>query len=143
MPGFVYLFARNGLHKIGRSKKPAVRLTQCARGGTVVHLIPSENPCQVEKALHARLASSCVRGEWFRLSKEDIASICQLGRVDAADELPSELYASGETETVRVKGDLMEMMRFVSACTGRSITSIINGAVRPRLLKDHRDLRSP
>lgn len=93
MPGFVYLFRWAHLHKIGHSGNPQARLGQVAPCGSIVHLIESENPCQVERALHLRFASLHVRSEWFELSDEDVDLICQVARADAADDLPTVLLA--------------------------------------------------
>ena len=76
--GFVYLMKniRNELYKIGFSTKPNVRertlqseepeiALVCCREGTVAH----------EHALHAKYHDKRVRGEWFRLSLNDVLEI--------------------------------------------------------------------
>lgn len=93
MPGFVYLFRKGDLHKIGQSANPEARLEQVARGGLIVHLIESANPRSVERMLHWRFNAARVRGEWFRLAESEVRDVCRVLRADAATDLPEGLQA--------------------------------------------------
>ncbi len=148
--GFVYLFARGDLHKIGASASPRQRLLTAAKGGTVVHLIPSAARYKVEAALLRRFAAQREGPgkEWFRLSGEDVAAILALGRVDTPDELPENLRPPGGTETVRVAADIMEMLRQIRFHTrdhrGKrpTLTALLDSMLRPVVKQALAELRA-
>lgn len=76
--GYVYLMknSRNGLIKIGFSKDPKVREATLQSEEPEVSLIFSEvGTMEYEAELHARFSDKRIRGEWFRLSCEEICSI--------------------------------------------------------------------
>lgn len=69
----VYVIAdESGLAKIGRGADPWERLKnmQTATPQKLALLALIEGGAEVEQTLHARFASSRVRGEWFRLTPE-------------------------------------------------------------------------
>lgn len=91
---YVYLFKKDDTYKIGFSKNPDARLLAVAPAGSaqVIHTFPSARPREVEKTLHRRFGDKHIEGEWFRLAQEDVDAICRLGRTDAAEELPPDLF---------------------------------------------------
>ncbi|MBA2705837.1 MAG: GIY-YIG nuclease family protein [Blastocatellia bacterium] len=80
--GYVYLI-RNpaGLVKIGRSQNPNIRLRSLMTGSVdkleLLHTIECQHPHAIERALHRTYSGKRVRGEWFKLTDEDIESIKQ------------------------------------------------------------------
>lgn len=81
--GYVYLMRNEeGLHKIGFSKDPDVRLrTVAAQEGQSVELvcqIPSLDMRALERDLHLQFNHLRVRGEWFYLSEGDTAYLLRL-----------------------------------------------------------------
>jgi len=82
--GFVYLCRnnRNGLTKIGFSKVPDFReSTLQSEEPDVAMLCQMRGTMADEKNLHKLYAKHRVRGEWFRLSQEDINLIAVVATV--------------------------------------------------------------
>lgn len=85
-PGYVYLIKSSTGHwKIGRSKNPKDRLKTF---GVILpfevqyeHLIPADDMCKAESALHEKYAEKRVNGEWFLLTEDDIADIKAIERM--------------------------------------------------------------
>lgn len=80
MSGIVYLVRSGEWFKIGWTRRPTGRknrLVQIAQGlpdeSEVITRIETGEPIGLERALHARFAHLRGRGEWFRLSAEDVA----------------------------------------------------------------------
>ncbi len=78
--GSVYLIrAENGLYKIGKAVNVAVRLQSLAAAipmkWEMVHSFRAANHSTAEWRLHKRFADKREVGEWFRLSREDVAYI--------------------------------------------------------------------
>lgn len=79
-PG-VYLIQRfrDGLVKIGMSEdlpdRVATILAQCGGEAEVLHLIRTDRPREVEAYFHRILKAARVRGEWFRLTEDDLARL--------------------------------------------------------------------
>ena len=71
--------ASKGLHKIGRTINPALRLPQIQRqtANSVKYacISSTKNAPELEKALHGMFASSRVTGEWHRLSVRQMANL--------------------------------------------------------------------
>ena len=75
--GWVYFIkADNGLCKIGMSKHPKERIRKL---GIVlpytlhaILLLKTTNPRQLEREIHELFEEKRVRGEWFKLDKQDI-----------------------------------------------------------------------
>jgi len=87
-PGFVYLLRNpeTGLHKIGESKVPAIRALavgeRLASPLVLVHLIHTPVCARrLEEAMHDHFGLRRVRGEWFRLTDEDVRQIQSWGDV--------------------------------------------------------------
>lgn len=91
--GYVYLLrGTDGLHKIGKAKFPNERKHHL-RDSTgvrpeIVHQIRSASPLWLEEQLHYHFENKCVRGEWFRLSSEDVDRICRLTYCSRVNDLP-------------------------------------------------------
>ncbi len=84
--GFVYLIEnkRNGLHKIGFSRFPSVREKTLQAEEPELAMVKCwpANPSH-EKMVHAQFKDKRMRGEWFRLSKEDLKTLdSQMGRAE-------------------------------------------------------------
>lgn len=80
--GYVYLFRKNGLYKIGTTSTPERRRIQI--GGENVHCIHVHYPRMVEKQWMDRFAGKRIRlegyvgghTEWFDLDSSDVDWIC-------------------------------------------------------------------
>lgn len=79
--GFVYIAKAERYTKIGMSKTPIKRISmfdvQSPFDVNLVLLIPSDNMDLTEAELHERFSHRRVRGEWFDLSTDEIASIAE------------------------------------------------------------------
>jgi hypothetical protein len=141
----VYLIALDGLHKIGFSADPSERLPQVAPGGRIVHHFPSSLPHQVERALHRRFDHCHVRGEWFRLSDDEVDLICRLARTDAADDLPAELQPP-PTDRIRLIVDTDAVirravqLRKAKSLPGESMSDIVTAILRDALAEEIAEL---
>ena len=93
--GFVYFIGElEGCHKIGMSKDPAVRVLQFTVLPSelrVVHQIATTEMSWLEGYLHAAYAEKRVRGEWFRLTPEDVALLSSVASADREEDLPAVL----------------------------------------------------
>jgi hypothetical protein len=84
--GFIYLATNNlGDHKIGMSEKPVQRIEKMGIKLPfpldVVHLIETNDMRAAESALHDRFSTKRIKGEWFKLSEEDIQAICAISEM--------------------------------------------------------------
>lgn len=74
----VYLMRAGPLFKIGCSRNPERRVRDVAYGvpaeAVVIHMIETDDPFGVEAYWHRRFAGKRVRGEWFRLSADEVAT---------------------------------------------------------------------
>lgn len=79
--GFVYfLSAGKGLVKVGKTtRQPTARIAEYSPllpfDTTLSHVIECADCGQTEKHIHQILEAQHVRGEWFRLSDDDIEAI--------------------------------------------------------------------
>lgn len=81
MSGYVYLMELSGYHKIGQTIDVPGRLRTLDVGPVplrLVHSFLSPSALSDEAFLHRRFASKWVRGEWFRLDREDVSEICRI-----------------------------------------------------------------
>lgn len=105
---YVYLAKVPGGHKIGSSRKPWLRMQQLGNHETVqlLHQFHSARPLELERAMQARFHHACSEGEWFRLSRKDVA-LFRLApeSVDAAHLLPEELRVTKE-QVLQRRADL-------------------------------------
>lgn len=146
----VYLIRDGGIYKIGASGCPARRIAEVASPKAVlVHVIPSANAYQVERALHRRFAHCRIAGrsrEWFKLTDHDVASICRLVTVASPDELPAQLQPppGPSSAEARIPTDLMTMVRHVifhdRDPNGQRyrISQLIDELLRPAMIDRHR-----
>lgn len=123
MAGFVYVIAAGGLHKIGFSADPLRRLAQVARepSARVVHHIETAAPRRVERRLHDLFDHLRERGEWFRLSEEDVATVRRL--YPSRGELPPPCVPLLTEIDADVKGRFARLAR-LHGRTLRSETAI-------------------
>lgn len=81
-PSSVYLIQCNDLYKIGFSNQPKKRLEMLQIGSPYeLRLIWEDkvyNYMQIEEGLHKKFENKRVRGEWFKLDKEDVDYILSL-----------------------------------------------------------------
>lgn len=76
--GFVYLMKnnRNGSYKIGYSRNPGVRESTLQSEEPDITLIRHWPGTKIDEAvLHAKFATQRIRGEWFKLSDDQIANL--------------------------------------------------------------------
>jgi hypothetical protein len=80
MQSVVYLLESAGYHKIGLTINLKNRLKQLSTGIPhairVVHTIPTENTVVLENYWHRRFRKQRTKGEWFKLSEEDVREFC-------------------------------------------------------------------
>lgn len=82
---YVYLFKCGEFYKIGRSNRPYNRrkaLDVFAHPIEVICIINAGNGQRVEQELHRKYAHGRVRGEWFRLTSEEVHEIRMHPRSD-------------------------------------------------------------
>lgn len=84
MGGYIYLINRVGSdeYKIGMSVDLARRLAelQVSNGGelAITHFVATNWPDELEETMHSHFRSQRLRGEWFRLSENDVHCIRQM-----------------------------------------------------------------
>ena len=85
MPGFVYLFAGGGVHKIVKAVDVRDRLGDIAVTAPfpvrLVHFIATDHMDKLEEMLHCcfKAAGKHVHNEWFDLDEQDVQTIIELG----------------------------------------------------------------
>ena len=76
--GRIYMVKSGKYYKIGRSNDTGRRLyeikLQLPERGELVHSIDTDDPVGIERYWHERFADRRKNGEWFLLSREDIAA---------------------------------------------------------------------
>lgn len=80
--GWLYLIKGRDAYKIGIAINPEARLSKLQTSThdklELVHKTKVDDMREVELSLHQKYASKRIRGEWFKLSDEDVKSICAL-----------------------------------------------------------------
>lgn len=104
--GYVYLVdSRAGYWKIGRSAVPVQRIgmleVKLPYDLEVIALIETKNMYVLESRLHKKYAAKRAKGEWFRLTPEDIAFIKSLVPIPKWRRKVSDLMNAGEHESWR------------------------------------------
>lgn len=90
----VYIYRLGEFHKIGSTMDLSMRIrnfnTLPYENG-VEHVILSENHNLIERMLHRRFRHCRAKGEWFRLTAEDLTLLHGVIRADNPDDLPHNL----------------------------------------------------
>lgn len=81
-PGYIYIFREAmGLYKIGQSIEPAKRYGQIEAVMPyeleVVIIIKTHDMTALENYFHSLYYPKWVKGEWYRLTAQDVADICE------------------------------------------------------------------
>lgn len=86
--GLIYVAECNGLYKVGYSAKVTERMRslQTANAHTVTLVGTIEGSLSDEAQWHWLLAKSRVRGEWFRLTPDEVALILGMDDVSGLTE---------------------------------------------------------
>jgi len=71
---YIALDHNTGFYKIGKSKNPALREKTLQSEKPTIEIIEILKK-DIEKKLHTKFASKRIRGEWFKLTKEEVDSI--------------------------------------------------------------------
>lgn len=97
MSGVVYLLECEGFYKIGITDDVRKRLSQIQTSTPfnvkLIHSIPLANAWLLEKHLHERFAKKRVRGEWFKLSSDDVNTVfaCSESDLPASISMPTKI----------------------------------------------------
>jgi hypothetical protein len=106
VPGFVYVAGvLEGCHKIGSSVDPDLRLAQMLLLPVelvTVAEIKSADARWLEMILHRHFATKRVRGEWFRLTYDDIGVLKSRSVINGPGDLPEAFTAAGSPLTAPV-----------------------------------------
>jgi DNA-binding XRE family transcriptional regulator len=146
--GFIYLIrAENGLVKIGATDKPRARLSTLSSGSPVplelLHTIATNDMPWLEANLHRRFKEKRARGEWFRLTEEDLALLLAWKRWNGpasvraarpAQTSPPRPKKTGSAEKGRIPPNLGVRLRESRIERGFSQGQL---AMRARLTRKH------
>lgn len=99
--GRVYLAQSSILYKIGYTNGSVAQRINSLQTGSFAKIvlaleIPSPNPAQLEREIHARYANKRVRGEWYRLSRQDIYDLRVLASQQLQKMTDAHIQQAGE-----------------------------------------------
>lgn len=129
----VYLIESAGLVKIGRAGNPQRRLRQLAAINAspveLLHQIATDNASWLESYLHALYAALRVRGEWFKLSEDDLARLKGVERMDRPEAF-SPLSCNGVSQAPPRKKTRRTARERQLLANLREVRRIANNAVK-------------
>jgi hypothetical protein len=152
-----------GCYKIGRARSVGARLRSLGVLPVeleAVAVIPTANAAWLERYLQAAFAARHVRGEWFRLTQNDLAMIAEIAHADGVEDLPAALVRlhgtapplnyrpDSATDRAHTDDDLVaikvpQWMKRVAAqigvATGETIGQVIVRLAADALRQDHAD----
>jgi hypothetical protein len=102
---------------------------------TIRHRIRSGRQKWLEGYLHKAFADVRVRGEWFRLSDDDLAALESVGSADGPKDLPVDLIARYEANRtdplyLELPTEVVDRLRAFAATRGESVRHVLEAAVR-------------
>lgn len=113
--GYVYIIECQGFYKIGRAIDPEKRVKSLIRtimpfDFNLYFKVPCHNSARTERFLHHEFRACHVRGEWYRLSDEELAQVKDLlvraARDQVAGARPVDCIAMTGTELKRRRKEL-------------------------------------
>lgn len=152
MNGYVYLFKTSiGVYKIGQSIRPENRLYLFQKlpfDIVMEHQFRSKKALIIEMALQSRFRDKHVRGEWYRLTDEDVTLIKTIRSCDSVGDLPKELipkepiqnsylYVDMSGYEMRIK---MRAIRKAAARLGLSASEYTLQAAMEKVYRDAKEL---
>jgi hypothetical protein len=117
--------------KIGTTVRLTMRLQALANeyGLDLRVLAVTDGSYREEKSLHRQFSHLNVEDEWFEPGDDLLEFIIKIGRPwDGTDERP--------TEAVRVKNDVLSMIRVVASFENKTIADYISDTLRPIVERD-------
>lgn len=83
VPGYVYLMRCGELYKIGKAENVEVRYKELVglvpQELVILHRIKTDDSYGVETYWHKRFRKKWVKGEWYRLEREEVKVFCRRG----------------------------------------------------------------
>lgn len=109
--GHVYLMEGGGFYKVGRSADPRDRLRNLSVPFELklAYAIASADCVWLESYMHAAFAPSRVRGEWFRLTADDVEAVAAVNRIDGPTDVPAALALLHARSTARARPELVRV----------------------------------
>ena len=135
--GVVYLLECSGYHKIGLSRNLEKRCAQLSIALPfdlqVVHTIRANDVRALEIYWHGRFATRRVRGEWFKLSSEDVAEFCAQTAMDVPRAVSSMNRPRAiSTSRIYVSAEMHDLAKRVGNRWGISPKEVAELAIRER-----------
>lgn len=144
---FVYLFRLGEFHKIGCANRPVRRFAAFKTlpyESEMVHHFPTSNPFGVERALHHHFRRKRTKGEWFRLTADDVAELRAVGRADDVSDLPENLRKGfdgagrGRPLNVWIATELRDALDALISENGQTLTAAVTIAMERHLAANGR-----
>jgi hypothetical protein len=85
----------DGAYKIGHSRNPESRVTglNLPVEPALLATVTTSRKGWLEAYMHAAFSHRRTRGEWFRLTDEEVALVCSVSHADTPDDLPAAVVA--------------------------------------------------